>query len=296
MKVLKIGTRGSDLALAQTIILRDALSAPDLLLETHIIQTQGDLRLDAPLGSSSPLDKGAFTKELEISLLRGEIHVAVHSLKDLPTENPPGLTVAAILPRGPTHDVLISKWPGGLEALPKNAHVATGSARRKAQILQDRPDLTVEGIRGNVPTRIRKLAETESLAALVLAQAGWERLQLSEKLCNPLNLHTQILEHFLPAPGQGAIAVQARESDSPTCRLLASVHDPVTAECVTAERLLLAKLGGGCHLALGARAEKVSEGIHLQAIWFEDARQHFAEALAADTEEVAELVFAAFLR
>ncbi len=293
MKTLRIGTRGSDLALAQTKILQDSLSATHLITEIHIIHTQGDLRLNAPLGSASPLDKGAFTKELEVALLREEIDVAVHSLKDLPTENTAGLTLAAILSRGPVDDVLISKWSGGLHGLPQCARIATGSARRKAQALRQRPDLIVEGIRGNVPTRVRKLADREDLAAVILAAAGLERLDLPENLCKELGLYTHVLEDFLPAPGQGAIAVQAREADLRTCRLLAAVHDPVTAACVQAERLLLEKLGGGCHLALGARAKKKQDQIHLKAIWFEGAQYHSAEATAPDAREVAALVFSA---
>lgn len=295
MKLFKIGTRGSELALAQSILLRDALLQrhPHLVIETIVVQTQGDLQLDVPLGSSSPLDKGIFTKELEMSLLRNEIHAAVHSLKDLPTENPKDLILAAILPRGPTQDILISKWQGGLDALPKNGRAATASPRRTAQILKRRPDLTIEGIRGNVPTRIRKLAETDGLDAVVLAAAGLERLQLllPGKLCAQLGLHAQVLNDFLPAPGQGAIAVQAKAQDAHTRHFLESVHDPITAECVHAERLLLEKLGGGCHLALGAHAEKHPEGIQLKAIWFNASQCHSAEAIAPHAEEVAIRVY-----
>jgi hydroxymethylbilane synthase len=293
VKALKIGTRGSDLALVQTKILQESLAVghPNLVVEVHVIHTQGDLRLDAPLGSASPLDKGAFTKELEAALLRQEIDVAVHSLKDLPTENTAGLTLAAILARGPVEDVLISKCSGGIDALPLGARIATGSARREAQALKQRPDLIVEGIRGNVPTRIRKLAQTEGLAAIILAAAGLERLDLPQTLCKELGLHTHVLEDFLPAPGQGAIAVQAREADLQTCRLLTSIHDPVTAECVQAERLLLEKLGGGCHLALGARAKKMQNQIHLKAVWFEGAKCRSAETMASNAQEAATLVF-----
>lgn len=298
MKTLRIGTRGSDLALAQTKILQDALSAThsNLVTEIRIIHTQGDLRLDAPLGSASPLDQGAFTKELEVALLREDIDVAIHSLKDLPTANTAGLTLAAILSRGPVEDVLISKRPGGLDALPQCARLATGSARRKAQALRQRPDLIVEGIRGNVPTRIRKLADKEDLAAIILAAAGLERLDLSDNLCRELGLHTSVLEDFLPAPGQGAIAVQAREADGETHHLLASVHNPTTAECVQAERLLLEKLGGGCHLALGARASKRQDQIHLKAVWVEGTHYHSAEATAVTAQEVAALVYSALTR
>jgi hydroxymethylbilane synthase len=298
VKTLRIGTRGSDLALAQTKILQDTLSAThsDLVTEIHIIHTQGDLRLDVPLGSTSPLDKGAFTKELEVALLRGDIDAAVHSLKDLPTANTAGLTLAAILSRGPVEDVLISKWPGGLDALPQGACLATGSARRKAQALRRRPDLIVEGIRGNVPTRIRKLADKKDLAAVILAAAGLERLDLSNNLCKELGLHTYVLEDFLPAPGQGAIAVQARDADGETHRLLASVHHPTTAECVQAERFLLEKLGGGCHLALGARASKRQDQIHLEAVWVEGTQYHSAEATALNAQEVAILVYSALTR
>ncbi|ALJ57006.1 Porphobilinogen deaminase [Candidatus Xiphinematobacter sp. Idaho Grape] len=298
MKSLKIGTRGSDLALAQSLILQTALSRiyPKLSMDTVIVRTQADMRLDTPLGVDSPFDKGAFTKELETALLRKRIHVAVHSLKDLPVEDVPGLVVGAILPRASCEDFLISKQDGGLEALPRGGYVATGSQRRKSQILRHRPDLVVEGIRGNVATRLSKLARTSRLCAIIVARAGLERLYalVPGGLCEKLGLHAQALKDFLPAPGQGAIAVQVLEKDERTRQLLTPVHDPTTEECVRAERLLLKKLGGGCHSALGALAQPLAGAIYLQAAWFQGTFFRYAQATASNAEEVATQVFSTF--
>ncbi|QQY09124.1 MAG: hydroxymethylbilane synthase [Candidatus Xiphinematobacter sp.] len=299
MKTLKIGTRGSNLALAQSFLLQTALSRayPELSMDTVIIRTQADMRVDAPLGVASPLDKGAFTKELEIALLQRTIHVAVHSLKDLPVEeDASGLVVGAVLPRASCEDSLVSKREGGLEALPRGAHVATGSQRRQSQILRQRPDLVVEGIRGNVETRLAKLAGTSRLHAIIVARAALERLYALTPggLCERFGLYAQALKDFLPAPGQGAIAIQALEKDTKTRQLLMPLHDPITGECVYAERLLLKKLGGGCHSALGALAQPLPGAIYLQAAWFQGALFRFAQATASNAEEVATQVFSTF--
>lgn len=298
MKFLKIGTRGSDLALAQTLILQTALARiyPRLPMDRTIIYTQADIRLDTPLGIASSIDKGAFTKELEIALLQKKIHLAVHSLKDLPIEGPPGLILSAILPRASFEDCLISKQAGGIEALPKGAYVATSSQRRKAQLLKQRPDLMVEAIRGNVATRLAKLAQSDKLHAIIVAKAGLERLKilLPGGLCAKLGLYAQSLEDFLPAPGQGAIAIQTLKKDQETRELLMPVHDPLTEKCVRAERLLLNKLGGGCHAALGALAQPLPEAISLQAIFFQGPACYYAQATASNAEEVAMRVFSTF--
>jgi len=298
MKSLRIGTRGSDLALAQSLILQIALSQayPELSIDTIVIRTQGDVRLDAPLGIASPLDRGAFTKELETALLQKTVHVAVHSLKDLPVENTPGLIIGATLPRASCEDFLISKQAGGLEALPRGARVATGSQRRRFQILRQRPDLVVEGIRGNVATRLAKLAGTNGLHAIIVARAGLERLYalVPGGLCERLGLYAKALKDFLPAPGQGAIAIQVLEKDKQTRQLLMPVHDSPTEECVRAERLLLKKLGGGCHSALGALAKPLPGAIYLQATWFQGISFRYAQATASTAEEVATQVFSTF--
>lgn len=253
MNTLILGTRGSDLALTQTRLVAARLRAahPELTVETRIIKTTGDRRLDVSLSAPGPLEKGLFTKELEEALLAREIDAAVHSLKDLPTTQPGGLTLGAILERADPSDVLVSKFPGGLAGLPGAACVATSSPRRKAQLLALRPGLRVVEIRGNVPTRLRKLAGDPSLDGLLLAKAGLDRLGHD---IIPAGLHLAVLKDMLPAPGQGAIAVECREGDAPTHAALAALHHADTARCVTEERRLLQQLGGGCSLPFAALA------------------------------------------
>ncbi len=266
---LTLGTRGSALALTQSRLVAAALVAahPALEITEQIIRTVGDNRLDAPLHALAPLDKGLFTKELENALLAGTIDFAVHSLKDLPTENPPGLTLAAILERADPADLLISKTPGGLAALPPHATVATSSPRRRNQLLHLRPDLEIVDIRGNVPTRLQKLADSDVVAATVLAKAGIDRLGHH---IIPTGLHATQVAGMLPAPGQGAIAVQTRADDQATIALLAPLHHEATARCVEAERDVLRRLGGGCHLPLGVLATVSPDGqLKVQATLFE---------------------------
>ena len=253
MNKILLGTRGSDLALAQARIVAEKLRAahPSLEVETRIIKTTGDRRLDVSLAAPGSLEKGLFTKELEEALLAREIDFAVHSLKDLPTEQPSGLALGAILERADPSDVLVTKNPGGLTGLTPNACVATSSPRRKAQLLQLRPDLRVAEIRGNVPTRLRKLAEDPALDGLLLAKAGLDRLGPGVV---PAGLHVTVLPEILPAPGQGAIAVECRAGDTDTLGFLQALHHEDTARCVQEERRLLQELGGGCSLPFGALA------------------------------------------
>ena len=268
MKTLILGTRGSDLALVQTrdVASRIGRSHPGLALVERIIKTTGDKRLDVSLSAPGQLDKGLFTKELEEALLAGTIHAAVHSLKDLPTEQPPGLVVGAILERADLSDALASKHPGGWKGLPPEATVATSSLRRKNQILLLRPDLNIVEIRGNVPTRLRKIVEDPGLDALIVANAALDRLG---REIVPAGLEVTIIEEMLPAPGQGAVAVECREADSETRSILSAIHHEPTARCVTAERELLHRLGGGCHLPLGARAVIEDGNLRLLAGLFE---------------------------
>jgi hydroxymethylbilane synthase len=253
MTSLRLGTRGSELALAQTRLVAEGLRAahPGLVVETVVIKTTGDRRLDVSLASPGPLAKGLFTKELEDALLAGKIDAAVHSLKDLPTEQPPGLTLGAILKRADPSDTLVSKTPGGLAGLPAAACVATSSPRRKAQLLHLRPDLRVAEIRGNVPTRLRKLVEDSGLDGLLLAKAGLDRLGSAVV---PDGLHVTVVPEILPAPGQGALAVECRAEDAETLRVLHPLHHEETARCVREERRLLQQLGGGCSLPFAALA------------------------------------------
>lgn len=268
MNKILLGTRGSDLALAQTRIVADKLRAahPHLETEIRIIKTTGDRRLDVSLSAPGSLEKGLFTKELEEALLGREIDAAVHSLKDLPTEQPLGLELGAILERADPFDVLVTKLPGGLIGLTGSACVATSSPRRKAQLLKMRPDLRVAEIRGNVPTRLRKLAEDSSLDGLLLAKAGLDRLGAGVV---PAGLHVTMIPEILPAPGQGAIAVECRAGDTETQRLLSAIHHEDTARCVREERRLLQSLGGGCSLPFAALAVVRNGELHVQTFFDE---------------------------
>jgi len=265
-----LGTRGSDLALVQARETAARLRAahPTLEVDERIIKTTGDQCLDVSLSAPGSLDKGLFTKELEEALLRNEIDGAVHSLKDLPTEQPPGLVVGAILERADPSDCLASKHGGGWQGLPGGATVATSSPRRKNQILVLRPDLHVVEIRGNVPTRLRKVLEAPDLDALIVARAAIQRL--GENVVPP-ELHLTCIKEMLAAPGQGAIAIECREDDSDTLAILASIHHEPTARCVAAERDLLRSLGGGCHMPLGVRTEIRDGAVKIEAAIFDQS-------------------------
>lgn len=268
MTRLTLGTRGSALALVQTrdVAARLAAAHPGLALEEKIIKTTGDRRLDVRLSEPGSLEKGLFTKELEEALLGGGIDAAVHSLKDLPTDQPEGLVLGAILERADHSDSLASKHSGGWRGLPEGAAVATSSLRRKNQLLLLRPDLRIQEIRGNVPTRLRKILENPELDALVVASAALDRLGHSVV---PDGLEVSVIQEMLPAPGQGAVAVECRAGDAATLALLAAIHHEPTARCVAAERDLLKSLGGGCHMPLGARATIADGKISLLAGLFE---------------------------
>ncbi|HET6823716.1 MAG TPA: hydroxymethylbilane synthase [Anaerolineales bacterium] len=254
---LTFATRPSALARWQTQWVIRALQDiyPDLLYEEKVIATQGDKILDTPLPEIG--GKGLFTQELEHELLSGTVHCAVHSLKDLPVESPGELTVGCIPIRGEVRDVLISKHGLTLEALPRNAVVGTSSLRRAAQLLAVRPDLNIQPLRGNVDTRLRKAIDGP-YDAIVLAGAGLARLGLLSYVTQWLPL-----EVMLPAPGQGALAVQCRKSDRATLGLLASLDDISTRKAVTAERAFLKDLGGGCAVPVAAYAE---EGITMTGL------------------------------
>lgn len=269
MTRLTIGTRGSDLALVQARGTAALLRAahPELEVVERIIRTTGDERLDVKLSAPGPLDKGLFTKELEEALIRLEIDVAVHSLKDLPTVQPEGLVVGAVLERADSSDCLASRHDGGLAGLPAGAVVATSSPRRRNQILALRPDLGIVEIRGNVPTRLGKILGDGGLDALVVAKAALDRLGGD---VIPEGLHVSVIEEMLPAPGQGAVAVECRGDDGRVLEVLASIHHEPTARCVAAERDLLRQLGGGCHMPLGARAVMRDGRVELTAALFEE--------------------------
>jgi hydroxymethylbilane synthase len=246
---LTFATRPSTLARWQTQWVIQALQSawPDLTCFEKIITTHGDRVLDKPLPEIG--GKGVFTQELESELLSGRVHVAVHSLKDLPVEDPPGLTIGAIPERGEARDALVSARDYTLETLPQGARVGTSSVRRAAQLLNLRPDLQIEPLRGNVDTRLRKALEGQ-YEAVILAGAGLIRLGLSTHITQWLPL-----DSMLPAPGQGALAVQCRSDDREITRLLAAVECPSAREAITAERSFLSGLGGGCAVPVAAYAQ-----------------------------------------
>jgi hydroxymethylbilane synthase len=248
MTSLTIGTRGSALARWQTDWVIDHLkqSWPDLNCSIKLFQTFGDKTLDKPLPEIG--GKGVFTEELENALRSGEIDLAVHSLKDLPIDDAAGLTLGAICVREDARDVLISGHGYTLESLPRDARIGTSSLRRSAQLLTARSDLSMLSLRGNIDTRIRK-ALSGDYDAIVLAAAGVLRLKLDQHISEYLSFDV-----MLPAPGQGALAVQCRSNDQATLDHLAPIDDLTTRKSVTAERAFLNGLGGGCSTPVAAYA------------------------------------------
>ena len=256
-KVVRIGTRASALALWQTEWVVDRLRSlhPHVRFEIVEIRTTGDRVRDRPLFQAGSV--GLFVKELEAALIDGEIDVAVHSLKDMPSRVTPGLAIAAVPEREDPRDALVSRLGLTIDALPQGARVGTSSRRRAAQLLALRPDLEILDIRGNVDTRLRK-AEAEPYDATVLAVAGLVRLGREGRI-------TQVIppEVMLPPAGQGALAVEIRADDEETHALAAALDHRETRQAVTAERAFMARLGGGCHVPIGAYA--VVDQDHL---WF----------------------------
>jgi hydroxymethylbilane synthase len=257
---LIIGSRGSELALWQTNHVKATLEKhfPEINLEIKIIKTTGDKLLDVALAKIG--DKGLFTKQIETALLNREIDLAVHSLKDLQTVQPQGLMIGAVSKRETPNDVLIAKKYRSIDELPKSAKVATGSLRRKSQLLHYRPDLQIFEIRGNVPTRIAKFEESD-LDAMILAFAGVYRLNLNAHI-------SQIIpfEIMLPAVGQGAMAIEIRSEDVELKEVLRVLNDTETETCVTAERAFLRTLEGGCQVPIGANATIENGEIHLEGM------------------------------
>ena len=290
---LIMGTRGSALALAQSRQVAAAIEAahPGLAIGERVIRTTGDKQQRAPLPVIG--GKGVFTLEIEQALLAGEIDFAVHSLKDLPPDLPDGLCIAAIPPREPASDVCVlhSTWggwqpfDGPLPFLPHGAGVGTSSLRRRAQLLHLRPDLQIEDIRGNIDTRLRKLEE-QGFQAIVLAQAGLNRLGLGEDH-TPVNKLDE--RHFVPAPGQGALAIEARADDEGVLAILRAIEDAATRAEISAERAVVRALNAGCSTPLGARA--VADGQRL-TIWAtvlspDGRRRIFAEDSGTVSDAVA---------
>jgi hydroxymethylbilane synthase len=281
LKKIRLGTRGSALALAQAELTEQALLAahPELKVERIIIKTTGDRRTDVPLADVAKveghIDKGVFIKELEEALEYGDIDVAVHSLKDVPSEVAPGFTIAAVLPRAQFCDILVTKSSGGLKGLGKGAKVATSSSRRKRQILHLRPDLDVVEIRGNVPTRLRKLAESDELEGLLLAEAGIRRLNLLDRgkvIGDGFSLNMGVFDPkvFLPSAGQGAVGLEIRDGAIDLEDLLAPLNHEISGWAVDAEREFLRLLGAGCDTPVGVYAVVTGTSIVMRARVFDE--------------------------
>jgi hydroxymethylbilane synthase len=254
---IRIGTRGSALALWQAEHVKARLEALGHAVELRVITTTGDRVQDRRLEMVG--GKAAFLKEIEEAMLAGEVDLAVHSLKDVPTALPEGLALCAVLERADPRDALLSSSGRGLRELPAGAVVGTTSLRRGAQILAARPDLALRDLRGNVDTRIRRLREG-AFDAIVLAMAGLTRLGRVSEVTEALDPAV-----LLPAPGQGAIALECRVADQDTARAAAALAHEASARAVAAERSLLAALGGGCNVPLGAHAVPDEDGLWLRA-------------------------------
>ncbi len=287
MSLLRLGTRGSPLALWQARYVAGLLETAHAgtSVEIRVIKTEGDQRTDLPLTVVG--GKGVFVKEIEEALLAREIDLAVHSLKDLPTEQPRGLAVTAVLARHDPRDALLSPEGWDLASLPRGATVATGSPRRRCQLMRRRADLEMTLVRGNIDTRIRKLREGR-FAAMMLAMAGLERLGLREVPAIPLPP-----EVCLPAPGQGALAIESRAGDPPVEDAVRVLDDAATRASVVAERAFLAGLGGGC-LAPAAALAVVRDGVlRLEAMVGDPDGAREIRRAATGAPEAAETIGAA---
>jgi hydroxymethylbilane synthase len=276
---LRIGTRGSRLALAQSREVADAISASGVETELVTVTTAGDRGADP---ASDPAGvKGLFVTEIVRALLDGEVDLAVHSAKDLPADDTDGVVIAGVPERAPALDVLVTR-DGDLRP---GARVGTSSIRRRAQVFRLRPDVIVEDLRGNVDTRLRKLGDGE-VDALIIAGAGLLRLGVVPEHAAPMSL-----AEMVPAPGQGCLAVQARASDGATIEVLSALDHAASRMALEAERGLMARLGGGCALPLGAFAESVPRGVRLLAIALspDGSRIVRTEVDGETPDEVAEL-------
>jgi len=284
VKKLRIGSRGSKLALWQAQNIQKLLRVvSNVDSEIVIVKTSGDAMPNAPIATVGT--KGVFIKELEDELLDGRIDVAVHSMKDVPTELPGGLAIVATPKRADPRDCLLSRNGATLDTLPSGAKVGTSSLRRQCQLRRSRPDLDIREVRGNVDTRIRKL-EAGEFAAIVLAKAGLDRLELSARI-------TEILppELMLPAVGQGAMGIEVRLGDDEILDLTLPLNDSATEQAVTAERALLQRLEGGCQVPLGAwaRFEKQNELTMDAAIFSADGAESVRRQISGSPADAAAL-------
>jgi len=281
MKSLRIGTRGSPLALWQARHIEKRLREFETgrPVEIVVIETQGDRAAGDSLSRIG--GEGVFTRAIQDAVLAGEADIAVHSMKDLPTATIAGLTLAAVPERGPIHDAFVSRKHPRFDDLPAGAKVATGSLRRRAQILHRRPDLCLVDIRGNVDTRLRKLAQLD-LDAIVLAEAGLSRLGLESHITVLLDV-----EWMLPAVGQGALGLECRSDDDGTRAILYSLNHFPSRQAVIAERAILRALGGGCQVPLGVCTQFTREKSELQitaAVLSQDGRKRVATSLTGQMD------------
>lgn len=309
-KQLIVGTRGSALALVQADMTEKLLAEkfPEKEIIRKVITTTGDRRTDVALSQVAKvegvLDKGVFTKELEIALEAGEIDLAVHSLKDVPTVLPESFEICSVLERAPVNDVLITKEKGGLNALKQGATVATSSVRRQKMLQWMRPDIKIVDIRGNVPTRLRKLAESDELDAIILAEAGLVRLgydALGEMQTEAGNVYGELIdpEKFLPAAGQGCVGIEVRKGDEATIACVKEIcHEP-TFKRISAEREFLRLLDGGCHTPVGVATQLFGDKLIMEGIVFpegvdatDDPFESEASGNASDPFKVAADLFA----
>lgn len=259
-RILRIATRKSPLALWQAYHVRDALCRAYSRLQVELVEmvTQGDRILDAPLAKIG--GKGLFVKELEQGLLQGDADIAVHSMKDVPVDFPAGLHLPIIMNRADPRDAFVSNLYPNFQSLPHNAIVGTSSLRRQSQLLALRPDVQIRSLRGNVGTRLSKLDAGE-FDAIILASAGLDRLGLAARIRERL-----APTMMLPAIGQAAIGIECRQDDDNTRQLLAPLHDETTRHCVTAERAINARLGGGCQVPIAGFAELIDSQIILRGL------------------------------
>ena len=255
-----IGSRGSDLALWQANYVKSSLEDlfSDHQFEIKIIHTTGDQVLDTALSKIG--DKGLFTKQIEAALLDDSIDMAVHSLKDLQTEQPEGLVIGAVCERETPNDIFVSRTGGTIDDLPHGARVATGSLRRRSQLLHYRNDLKIEEIRGNVPTRLKKF-DKSGLDGMILAYAGVYRLGLGDRISQLVPF-----EIMLPAVGQGAVAIEIRSDDERTAKVVSKLNHQPTRTSITAERAFLRRLEGGCQVPIGAHATLEADDVTLEGM------------------------------
>jgi hydroxymethylbilane synthase len=288
--LLRIGSRGSQLALWQANHVKALLEARGHQVHIEIIKTTGDKITDVALAKVGT--KGMFTKEIEEALADNRVDLAVHSLKDLPTELPDGFEIAAIPPRADPHDAFCSQKYRTIEELPDRARVGTSSLRRQAQLKALRPDLDIHPLRGNVDTRLRKL-EAGEYDAVILAAAGLERLRRTE--CIRMLLDANLM---CPAAGQGALAIEIRKNDAALRQHVAFLDDPAARAATTCERALLNRMGGGCQVPIGALAEMINRRLSLKAVVARpDGTRVLRETGEGDRpESLGELVGEALLR